>query len=157
MKKRKAHIANVTLIVTHPKGFRAVPAAKGGAYTRCKVVLRSNTGRVESGPNNHHVVHHCEHGPVVFKVRISPKGAYHPTGVAFEHTKAPRGAKKLKAGAVCDNFPSDKVAIRDGVLEFTDNCHACTAGMSFEYYVFIQRKDGKLGIIDPGIAHDPAG
>ena len=157
MKKKKAYVANVTLTVANPRHFRAFPHAKGDAYTRCKVALSPRTGRVEMGPDNHHTIHQCRRGPVVFKVRVSPKGVYHPTGVAFEHTKAPRGVKRLKHPAVRDNFPVEKVVIRDGVLEFTDKCNSNTAGMSFEYYVFIQRKDGALGVIDPGIKHDPAG
>ena len=157
MKKKRAYIANVTLTVTDPKDFSAIPNAKGDAYTRCKVALSPKTGRVEMGPDNHHIIHQCHRGPVDFKVRVSPKGVYLPTGIAFEHTKAPKGAKKLKTGAVRDNFPIDKVVIRDGVLKFTDKCNSNTAGMSFEYYVFIQRKDGELGIIDPGIAHEASG
>jgi hypothetical protein len=152
MKKKKAHTAHVTLTVARSKDFKAVP---GGAYTKCKVTLRENTGRVESRPDGGHAVHDCGIGPVVFKVGISPRGSYLPAGIAFEHTKALKGSKKIGARHVRENFPAAKVFLRGGVLEFTDECKSVTAGHSFEYYVLIQRRDGALGIIDPGIHHDP--
>jgi hypothetical protein len=150
MKKRKAHTAHVTLTVARPRDFKAVAS---GAFTKCKVALSEKTGRVESGPNGDHTIHDCARGPVVFKVRISPKGAYLPAGVAFEHTKALKGSRRMKSRHVRENFPSGKVSLRGGVLEFTDECRPITAGHSFEYYVLIQRRDGALGIIDPGIQH----
>jgi hypothetical protein len=151
MKKNKGHTAHVTLTVTRPANFKRVTS---GAFTKCAVALSEKTGRVESGPGGNHTVHDCARGPVVFKISIAPKGAYLPAGVAFEHTKASKGSKKMKARHVRDNFPPGKVSLRGGMLEFTDECSAISAGHSFEYYVLIQRKDGALGIIDPGIQHD---
>jgi hypothetical protein len=151
MKNKKVHTAYITLTVARPKDFKIVPS---GAFTRCKVSLREKTGRVEPGPDGVHKIHDSKLGPVVFKVKISPKGAYSPAGIAFEHRKA-RGAKKLKPGHLGANFPSEKVSVRGGILTFVDECKPSTAGHSFEYYVLIQRRDGALGIIDPGIQHDP--
>jgi hypothetical protein len=151
MSKKKAHIAYVTLTVAKPSDFKAFPS---GAFTKCRVSLKEKTGRVESGPDGAHRIHHSELGPVVFKVGISPKGGYLPAGIAFER-KGARGKGKLKPGHVGANFPAEKVSISGGILTFTDECKSNTAGMSFEYYVLIQRRDGALGIIDPEIHHDP--
>jgi hypothetical protein len=151
MKTRRAHTAHVTLTVARPGDFKPIP----GGYTKCKVALSEKTGRIKLGPGGLHKVHESRRGPVIFKVAISPKGTYVPAGVAFEHTGGRKGSKKLKPRHVRANFPAGKVGLGGGVLTFVDECKSNATGSSFEYYVLIQRKDGALGVIDPGIQHDP--
>jgi hypothetical protein len=155
--KRKVYKVNVTFTVTKPKAFSAVPNKKHRThYTPCEVSLSPSKGRVtlELG-SKAFAVHECAKGPVEFNISMAPKGAYFPAGIAFVPLRSPRGPGLMGQGAVRANFQADEVIIENGVLTFTDNCNSNTFGKWFEFYLFFQRNDGKQGVIDPGIHHDP--
>jgi hypothetical protein len=155
-KQRKAYKVSVTFTVTDPNAFSAVPDSTGKTYyTPCKVSLTPATGRVTWDPGaKAFSVHQSSKGPVEFAIRMGPKGAFFPAGVAFVPKRSPGAQRLLGLGAVRANFQAKPVVIENGVLTFTDDCVSNTFGKWFEFYLYFQRSDGKQGIIDPGIQHD---
>jgi hypothetical protein len=156
MKTKKKDIAYVTLTVA-AGDFCVVPDIKHYTrYTKSSVALKSKGDRVTlDAATKQFTVHHCKRGAVEFRVAIAPKGAYVPCGISFGPGQTPPRGRRATLGAARANFPTDEVLMRGGVLTFTDKCDPNTLGMSFEFYVLIQNGSGDLGIIDPGIQHDP--
>jgi hypothetical protein len=78
--------------------------------------------------------------------------AYFPVGISF----APPRARRRGVVAARGTFTPGAVHIYGTTLYFTDNYDVASRGNIYEFSVAIQRsRDGRLGVIDPGIVHIP--
>ncbi len=147
--------ARITLTVTcfepsgNPRG--AVPKvafrlAVDGPNDRVKGIRRSNPDYLLVQPG----------GPVNLSFTIvagdGTGDAYFPVGISF----APPRGRRRGVVAAHETFTPGAVHIYGPTLFFTDNYDAASRGNIYEFSVAIQRaRDGRLGVIDPGIVHIP--
>ena len=84
------------------------------------------------------------------------KKNYYPLGIAFvrENGRSETDAQRL--GFL--NFPQSETRPKGRTLSITDTYKDRSQRVRFKFSVIIQRgSDGAIGIIDPGIVHEPSG
>ncbi len=89
-----------------------------------------------------------------FTVAAADKKNYYPIGIAFvrESTRNESDAERL--GFL--NFPQSEIRMKGRTLSILDTFKDRTKTIRFKFSVIIQRgSDGAIGIIDPGIIHEP--
>jgi hypothetical protein len=82
------------------------------------------------------------------------KKSYYPIGIAFvrESTRNESDAQRL--GFL--NFPQSETRMKGRTLSILDTFKDRSKRIRFKFSVIIQRgSDGAIGIIDPGIVHEP--
>jgi len=80
---------------------------------------------------------------------------YYPVGIAFVREREHNTSDKQRLGLL--NFPQNES--RGDVRSFliTDSYQDVAKGVRYKFSVILQRgSDGIIGIIDPGIEHDPS-
>jgi hypothetical protein len=97
-------------------------------------------------------------GPVNFRFTVAAGDGtgdtYFPVGISF----APPLPRTRTGGpnAARETFTPGAVHIYGTSLFFTDNYDAASRGRTYEFSLAIQRsRDGRIGVIDPGIVHVP--
>ena len=93
-----------------------------------------------------------------FTIASSPgdKERYFPIGITFVRQSEHNTSDEQRLGLL--NFPQRKTRVLEQFISITDSYRDKEKGSRYKFSVVIQRgSDGKIGIIDPGIAHDNSG
>lgn len=132
-----------------------------------KVTMRKNHPRVSVYQNNKTGLPTLKvkegAGPITFKFKIVDeeisdrfKDTYYPLGIAFEWQGSTQLIGTRKPDMVGrSNFPIERTHVYGDSLYVTDLLISRAEGAQYKFSLIIQReRDGKIGIIDPGIEHE---
>jgi hypothetical protein len=146
--------ANVLLTVIEFNEITNIRHATPTTMTDIQLLGTNSRVTQPQGARNSAILNVTGGGPLNFHFMISPgttRTVYYPVGIGFK-LKTP-GLSADKQCIARQNFASDAVHIYGTSLFFTDDYRQESYGDLFTYYVIIQREDGQVGIIDPGILH----
>jgi hypothetical protein len=146
--------ANVLLTVQKFHGLTDMPNALPKTKSRIQLLGTNARVKVYRGGRIGTILKVSGVGPLNFNFTISAgksKTTYYPLGIGFKLKK--KGVSKSEEFIARRNFASAEMHVYGTSLYFTDNYIPSAYGDLFEYYIIIQREDGRVGVIDPGIWH----